>query len=181
MPSPEMPADERRAAIRAMFEQAPYETLTVDEATALLDGFLRLREAEAREFSDLEPASLITWAQRVRLDRELLGLAARQLVSIDTDGLEISLALAPAEEFFAAARGRVAGEDEWVGAALRAFVAGRLAQSREYTPAELKFVADWGRVTHDTNALLDAFVGCEGAMIDYDHRGRVAIYPPERL
>lgn len=176
-------APERRAAItRQIGEAADLVPLVPAEAVALLDGFLRARELSGQPFSAIELTRIMNWAQFTRIDELLLEQLCAGALGIDVEGPEIVFCRPPAAESFSAASAFAPpcpdAQEERVQLA---FAAVRWAAGQPRTSSEIEKVARWVRVAAANTGLLAAFVAAPEAVIDFDTRGRIAIYPPERL
>lgn len=172
----------RLAGIKAMVgDAAGLPPLTSAEAIALYDGFLRARRDSGAPFLSIELRAVINWGQRARIDGLLLDNLREAAIGIDLEGPDVLFCAPPGPESFSAASALVAtGDDPDLDCVQLAFAAVRWADGRPTSAIEREAIAQWARIAVANNALLDAFVDSPAATIDYDARGRVVIYPPER-
>ena len=176
-------AAERRAAIAAMLGDASdLGPLEPAEAVALMDGFLRGRELTGRPFSSIEMTKLINWGQFTRMYEILLDQLCAGSLGIDIEGPEMVFTVAPAAESVRVAAAFLDGDlDDELARVRLAFAAVRWAEGMPARAEDFELVDRWTRTSRANADLLAAFVAAPDATIDFDARGRVAIYPPERL
>ena len=168
--------------VTELLREEPLALLEPEEGARLITGFLRARELAGADFSSVESDATVFWAQQTRSDEAALDLVARHLGSIDVQDLEIVF-MAP--RFNAgdldAAEGMIAEEEPELRAVLVALCATRWAAGQFTSNEDIARVARWVRMARSRAILLDAFLACPGAAIDFDARGRIAIYPPDGL
>lgn len=162
------------------FDTAPLERA---DAMALIEGFLRLRQAEKRGWTEVEYLAVIEWGRRTRLDQDLLGLLRQGLLGLDFSGPELLFTSPPALADVQAVELIIAVGDDGDGdAVLVALAATMWADGGRMPSAEQQQqVVAWVRTARANSALLDALLLCPHPSLDYDSRGRMVFYPPERL
>jgi len=179
---PSEPADDDLELYGQVYDSNPLPLLEREEAGALIRGFLRSRGRDQAPFVEMEFTALLLWAQRTRLDATLLKGVRLALIGLNIEGPEIIFESGGDPETLTAADGFVAATgDSSERMAVRALVAARWRNGNLPSAAEEERIATWARVTEGNNALLSAFLAAPDACIDIDHRGRIQIYPADRV